>query len=158
MRSSEAWFTRSLPLLSVCLSSCFVYVESGLWIAVFSRFSVCFQQGTPLTFSVAPLLWPVQGSLVGQDGRLGQVFVFTEGSQVPLRAGPLGGPHIERGRSVGSELSSSVALACVSDWHQVLSEGKVAGMRRGWEQGGSLGLAKGCWRVEWVPEIKGAQS
>lgn len=70
----------------------------------------------------------------------------------------LGGPHIERGRSVGSELSSSVALACVSDWHQVLSEGKVAGMRRGWEQGGSLGLAKGCWRVEWVPEIKGAQS
>lgn len=84
--------------------------------------------------------------------------LHTEGSQVPLRAGPLGGPHIERGRSVGSELSSSVALACVSDWHQVLSEGKVAGMRRGWEQGGSLGLAKGCWRVEWVPEIKGAQS
>lgn len=44
MRSSEAWFTRNLSLLSVCLSSCFVYVESGLWIAVFSRFSVCFQQ------------------------------------------------------------------------------------------------------------------
>lgn len=33
---------------------------------------------TPLTFSVAPLLWPVQRSLVGQDGRLGQVFVFTQ--------------------------------------------------------------------------------
>lgn len=145
MRSCEAWFTRSLPLLSVCLSSCFVCVESGLWIAVFSRFSVCFQQAR----DPIDLCGPTPAASTTQSGWPGLktgagLCPYTEGSQVPLRAGPW---EAHRWKEEGQW---EVNFLAQWPWHvsltgiRYLSEGKVAGMRRKWEQGGSLGLAKGC--------------
>lgn len=44
-------------------------------------------KGTPLTFSVAPLLQQVQQSLIGQDGRWGKdLCPYAEESPIPLRA------------------------------------------------------------------------